>query len=49
MGSLTKLEQRAVEKRPSIMANIETLDKKVAQDKKDAPAVDTPKVSKDAR
>ena len=49
LGGLAKLEQRAVEKRPSMMANIADLDKKVAQDKKDTPVVDTPKVAKDAR
>ena len=49
IGCMTRLEQRAAEKKPSLMDALNAADKKVAQAKKDAPAVDAPKVSKEER
>ena len=49
IGCMARLEQRAAEKKPSLMDALSAADKKVAQAKKDAPAVDTPKVSKEER
>ena len=49
IGGLARLEQRAAEKKPSLMDALNAADKKVAQDKKDAPVVDAPKASKGER
>jgi len=49
IGCITRLEQRATEKKPSLMDALNAAEKKVAQAKKDAPAVDAPKVSKEER
>jgi hypothetical protein len=40
LGCVSRLEQRTKEQKPSMMAALQVLDKKVAQDKKDAPTTE---------
>lgn len=49
LGCISRIEQRAAEKKPSLMDTLNALDKKVAQDKKDAPATEKPSPSKGER
>jgi regulator of replication initiation timing len=45
IGNLTRLEERAVERKPSIQKTMQSLNEQIAQEKKDAPTAERPRPS----